>query len=82
MVAYSHQTQPTLHDRVSDYLSNSTGEDNTFVAAAEATEVETARVVEAEMNEYLLERAIQELRAAQDKVDKLRKEIEEKCILY
>ena len=76
MNAQGQEIQSTLQQRVGDYLSNSTRKGNSFVAAAEATEAETARVVESDMSEYLLERAIRELRAAQEKVDILKKEVE------
>ena len=77
MIAHGQEIQTTLKQRVSDYLTNSKRKRNTFVAAAEATEADVARVAEAEMSEYFLERALQQLRAAQDKVENLRKQVEE-----
>lgn len=63
-----------MHERVNLYLSKYTLRTNTFVLAAEAAQA-AADTEEAAMNEYLLRRAEQELRAAQEKVDKLRRNL-------
>ena len=64
----------SLNDRVNEYLRQYSVEDNVFVLAAEAAEAaQTAQVADAEMNEYLLRRAQQELLEAQEKVAALEK---------
>lgn len=67
----------SLQERVGDYLSDMTLRRNNFVASAEAAEAAhlAAEAEEAEMDEYLLRRAEQELEAAQKKVDALKQKI-------
>jgi hypothetical protein len=77
MVSHSREIQSTLRQRVSHYLTGTTRKDNAFVAKSKAAEAEASKLIEAEMTEYRLQRAIQELRTAQKKVDNLRKQLEE-----
>lgn len=71
-----HDQEMSLQERVNLFLSKSTVRKNAFVAAAEAAEA--AQVAEdSEMNEYLVRRAEQEVQAAQDKLDALKRQIEE-----
>ena len=77
MVSYSREIQTTLRQRVSHYLTGNTRKDNAFVAKSEAAEAQESKIIEAEMTEYRLQRAIQELRTAQKKVDNLRKQLEQ-----
>ena len=72
MVSQSREIPTTLRQRVSHYLTGTTRKDNAFVAESKAS-----KLIEAEMTEYRLQRAIQELRTAQKKVDNLRKQLEE-----
>ena len=77
MVSHSREIQTTLRHRVSHYLTGSTRKGNAFVAKSKAAEAEESKLIEAEMTEYRLQRAIQELRTAQEKVDNLKKQLEE-----
>lgn len=74
-----HGQEFTLQERVNQYLSKYSVRSNAFVAAAETAEAAHAarEAGEAELNEYLVKRAEQELRAAQDKLDTLLRKIEE-----
>ena len=79
--------ESTLQERVNRYLCGHTARSNAFVAKIVAAETahadaEMAEMSEksimaedAELNEYLLSRAEQELRAAQDKLNTLKQKI-------
>jgi hypothetical protein len=69
--------------RVSDFLRKNNPSNNVFVVEAEAAESEAAKAAaaikaEAEMDEYLLRRAEQELQTAQAKIDSLKRKMEER----
>jgi hypothetical protein len=69
-----------MQRRVTDYLRRKSGSNNVFVVETEAAEAEAAEAAraEAEMDEYLLRRAEQDLQKAQAKIDALKKKIEER----
>ncbi len=69
-MARSTQIRESLQGRVEDYLRQYNTDSNSFVMAAEAAE--------AELEEYLLERAEAELREAQAKVDAIKKQMQDR----
>jgi hypothetical protein len=68
----------SLQERVGNYLSDKALRKNSFVASTEAAEAAqaAAEVEEAQMDEYLLRRAEQELETAQNKVNAIKRKIE------
>ena len=69
----------SMQQRVSDYLRQNTPSRNTFVVEAEAAaEAAEAARADADMDEYLLRRAEQELQEVQAKVDALKKKMVER----
>ena len=68
-MAQNQETGAPLQQRVNDYLRSRNPTKNIFSAAAL-----DAEAAEAELNEYLLKRAEEELRQAQAKVELLKKE--------
>ena len=63
------KTSVSLQSRVGDYLSQYSNKPNSFVSAAEAAEAE------ADVNEYLLARAEEELQEAQSRVEEIKRKI-------
>jgi len=62
-----HKIENSLHRRVNEYLSHFKAQDATFASAEAASE--------SALDDYLLERAAEELRAAQTRLDDLKREI-------
>ena len=61
------KTENSTQERVNDYLNGFKSQNATFGSADVASETG--------IDEYLLERAAQELRAAQSRIDKLKQEV-------
>ena len=78
-MSHTIEVRSTLQDRVSNYLGGNPERRNSFMAEAETAQaIEEAGVCNVDMSEYLeiLERAKEELRAAQEKVDRLQRLID------
>jgi hypothetical protein len=69
-MAYNHEIHAPLQQRVNDYLRRKNPTQNIFSAAAR-----DAEAADADLNEYLLKRAEEELRQAQARVDAIKQQI-------
>ena len=80
-----HESNPVAEQRVVEYLKRHKYDKNKFIAEAEKAEREGKSrektmpdVEEGDIDEYLLKRAENELRKAQNRVDALRQQLAEK----
>jgi hypothetical protein len=69
-MAYNQEIEIPLQQRVNEYLRSKNPTSNIFSAAAR-----DAEAADADLNEYLLERAEEELRKAQARVEAIKQQI-------